>query len=268
MVGVTAITAIVSGAAPAFQIGRTDVNAILKHEGRGSSSFGAGKLSKVLVIGEVALSCALLVGAGLMTKSITKFSNYDYKFDTENLFTARIGLFETAFPDREDRARFWERLKVRLEGLPAARAVTLTNSLPGTGAGRNRFGFEGETYETDQDYPRARVATVATDFFRTFGVDIVRGRDFALQDDADALEVVLVNQPFVDRFFSGDDPIGRRIKEGTSESEGNWKTIVGVVPDMDMEGFDPGAEGGAGYYVATPVDPFWRCVILLMYLHL
>ena len=249
VLAITVMTALIAGAAPAFQIARTDVNAILKDEARGSSGFRSGKLSKVLVIGEVALSCALLVGAGLMTRSITKLSNYDYPFATENIFTARVGLFETDYPTPEARGRLWRDLKQRMEALPAARAAALTNALPALGTGGRRFAIEGQTYETDQDYPRARTKVISSDFFETFDVAVTRGRDFNLQDDTDALEVVIVNQRFAERFFPGDDPIGRRIREGASQSQANWKTIVGVVPDLRMQGFDADAADPAGYYV-------------------
>ncbi|UCG88684.1 MAG: ABC transporter permease [Gemmatimonadota bacterium] len=98
VVAMTAVTALVSGVVPAVQIARTDVNSVLKDESRGAAGFRAARLSKVLVAGEVALSCALLVGAGLMTKSITKLNNYQFNFDTERIFTARVGIFETDYP--------------------------------------------------------------------------------------------------------------------------------------------------------------------------
>ncbi len=248
VVSATALTALASGALPALQTLRTDVNSILKDENRGSSSFRASKLSKILVIGEVALSCALLVGAGLMTKSITKLNNFQFSFDTEHLFTARVGIFVTDYPTREDRGQFFRDLKERLETVPRAQSVALTDRLPATCCSNNRFALEGEAYETDQDYPVANMASISTDFFETFGVEALRGRDFSLMDDGDAPGVVLVNQRFAERFFPGEDPVGRRIREGTSSSEEDWRTIVGVVPNMQMQGFDQDTDP-AGYYV-------------------
>ena len=252
VVAVTALTAVFAGAAPAFQISKTDVNSVLKDEARGSSSFHAGKLSKVLVVGEIALSCALLVGAGLMTKSIVQLRNYAFDFATEDVFTARVGLFENDYPDRQARARFYRDRVQRLEAIPGAQSVALTNSLPGLGSGGRAFAIEGKTYETDQDYPTARTASITPNFFRTFDVDIRRGRDFTLQDDADAPEVVIVNQRFAERFFEGEDPIGRRIREGRADSEAEWKTIVGIAPNLGMNGMGNNQTDPAGYY--TPVE--------------
>ncbi|MCH7778472.1 MAG: ABC transporter permease, partial [Gemmatimonadetes bacterium] len=160
VVAVTALTAVLAGAAPAFQMSQTDVSSVLKDESRGSSSFHAGKLSKVLVVSEIALSCALLVGAGLMTKSIVQLRNYEFDFATEDVFTAEVGLFETDYPDREARGRFFTDLEQRLEAIPGAQSVALATNLPGLGGGGRRFAIEGETYETDQDYPVARVASI------------------------------------------------------------------------------------------------------------
>ena len=249
ILAVTALTAIAAGAAPAIQTARTDVNSILKDENRGSSSFRASKLSKVLIIGEVAMSCALLVGAGLMAKSITKLNNHEFQFDTDNIFSARAGIFEGDYPTLEDRHRFFRELKVRLEAVPGAQSVALTDMLPASCCSRSRFALEGETYQEDQDYPLVNTAAISTDFFSTFGVQTLRGRDLSLADDANAAEVVLINQGFADRYFAGDDPIGRRIREGTSESQEEWRTIVGVVPNMQMEGFDTERTDPAGYYV-------------------
>jgi predicted permease len=249
VVAVTVLTALASGALPSIQTARADVNSILKDENRGSSSFRASKITKVLIIGEVALSCALLVGAGLMTKTITKLNNYQFSFDTENIFTARVGIFETDYPTPEDRRQFFTDLKERLETVPGASSVALTDRLPAVCCGRMRFGIEGEVYETDQDYPRANTASISTDFFETFDVAVLRGRDFSLMNNAEAEGVVLVNQRFAERFFPGEDPVGRRIREGTSESEEEWRTIVGIVPNMQMESFDSEDTDPAGYYV-------------------
>ncbi len=249
VVAVTVLTAFASGALPAIQTAKTDVNSILKDENRGSSSFRASRLSKVLVIGEVALSCALLVGAGLMTKSISKLNNYSFEFETERIFTARIGIFETDYATPEERARFFRDLEERLRSVPGARSVALTDMLPTTCCNRSRLAIEGETYETDQDYPLANTASVSPGFFETFGSNMLSGRNFNIMDNADAADVVIVNQRFAERFFQGEQPVGRRIREGTSQSEQEWKTIVGVVPTSLMDTFDPDQNDPAGYYV-------------------
>jgi len=193
----------------------------------------------------------LLVGAGLMTKSITKLNNYQFAFDTENVFTARVGIFEADYATPEQRSRFFIDLKERLGAVPGARAASLTNMLPGACCGRSRFTIEGEVYDSDREYPRSNAASVTPDFFETFGVSVVRGRDFNIMDDAGAGQVAIVNRRFAEKFFPNQDPIGRRIREGSgvTADEWDWRTIVGVVPNMRMEAFVPDEDDPAGYYV-------------------
>jgi predicted permease len=250
VVGLTLLTALAAGAAPALQVARADVNGILKDESRGSSSFAMGRLSKILVIGEVALSCALLVGAGLMTKSIVKLSQRDYAFDPTTVFTSRVGLFETDYPDAEAREAFYEELVRELEALPGVKAAGLTNSLPTNFSPQTRIGLEGEVYNEDTDRPQVHSAMVTPRFFEMFGIGL-EGRDFNLADDRDAPRVAIVNRSFVERFFEGDDPVGRRFQVGTADTI-PWTTVVGVVADLDMSGFQAAGQPGsdpAGYYV-------------------
>ncbi len=253
VLGIVAVTALASGAAPALQISRTDVNGVLKDESRGSSSFQRGRLSRVLVVGQVALSCALLVGAGLMSKSMSQLGNRDYAFTKAGVFTARIGLFETEYPDVEARRDFYRRVAERLEAMPSATSVGITTALPGYPSGGAQIQVEGESYPTERDYPRVNRALATPGLFRTFLVDVLQGRDFTLQDDHDAQRVIIVNQRFVERFFPGQDPLGRRIREGGADSEEPWLTIVGVVPNLEMAAFNPEGDE-AGYYVPLAQD--------------
>jgi predicted permease len=172
----------------------------------------------------------------LVTKSLLNLRSYDFTFNTENVFTARVGLFDTDYPDRVARTRFFNDLLLRVEAVPGAQAVALSEAIPPGGAGGARFAIEGETYESDQDYPFTRTNGISPGFFETFEIELSRGRGFTAQDDADALPVAIVSQRFADRFFEGQDPIGRRIREGTAESEASWRTIVGVAPnDIEVE---------------------------------
>jgi predicted permease len=253
IVGVTVLTALLAGAAPAFYVLKTDVNATLKDESRGSSGVLGGRLTRVLVTAEIALSCALLIGAGLMVRSIVALRTYDYPYATENIFTARVGLFDTEYPTPEARRTFFQGLRDRLEALPGAQSVALTNSLP-TNTSRNDIGLAGEVYTREQDYPSAQNAAISTGFFQTFGVQVLRGRDFTASDGAASPRVAIVNQAFADKFFPGREALGQRFAERASrDSLGEWMTIVGVAPNLKMEGFDTDRPGAQGYYV-----PLWQ----------
>jgi len=246
--GATALTGFLVGAAPAFHVVRTDVNATLKDETRGSSGILGQRLTRTLVVAEVGLSCALLIGAGLMIKSIANLRSYDYPFATENVFTARVGLFETEYPDSSARRAFFRSLEQRLAAVPGARSVALTTNLPASNSGSS-IGIAGETYAREQDYPSVRMAAVTPGFFETFGVRVLAGRDFTASDDAGALRVAIVNEAFVARFFPDREALGQRFAERVGrDSLGAWMTIVGIVPDQKMEGFDP-SDPSEGYYV-------------------
>ena len=175
VVVLTVLTALVAGAAPALQVAKADVNGVLKDESRGSSSFHMGRLSKVLVIGEVALSCALLVAAGLVTKSMVQLSRQEYAFDPDGIFTARVGLFQSDYPEREDRQRFFDDLLRDLERLPTVRAAGLTSSTPAAGSGTVSIRLDGEVYEADGDRPLVHNIRVTPGFFDMIGVGLLTG---------------------------------------------------------------------------------------------
>ena len=248
VLGLVLIASLIAGIFPALQASGTNVSEVLKDESRGSSSLRMGRFSKGLIILEVALSCGLLAAAGLTTKSIVQLKNIDYKFALDDVFSARQGLFEADYPDDAARLRFYEDLQQRLAALPGVRSATIAASLPGgLQSGRSRFALEGESYDRDQDYPLTWRAVISTDYFQTFGVSVLQGRDFSLQDGSDALPVAIVNQSYVDKFFPGEDLIGRRLRLGTSNSEEPWLTVIGVVPDLHMAG--PENEEPWGIYV-------------------
>ena len=230
-VGLGVLATLASGALPALQASRPDVSEVLKDEARGSSSLRIGKLSKALVVFEIALSCGLLVAAGLMIKSVSKIRHMDPGFETANLLTARVG-FPAAYTDTVMQRRFFEELEPKLATLPGARNAALTSGLPGVGGGRGDFAVEGVQYATDRDYPRAGVSSVSPNFFSTFRLGVRRGRGVEQSDGETSLPVAVVSQRFADKHFKGQDALGRRIRVGGKESKQPWRTIVGVVPDV------------------------------------
>jgi putative ABC transport system permease protein len=232
IVGVAVLASLVSGLLPAIQSARADINEILKDESRGASSLHIGKLSRALVVFEVALSCGLLVAAGLMTKSVTKLRNIEPGFDQDNVFTARVG-FPAGMTDTVKQRLFFEQLPERLAQIPGAQATSVSSGLPGTNMGGERVIPEGKTYEREQDQPRARTLSVTPGFFDTFGIKVRQGRGFTLDDRAGNAPVAIVNQKFVDRHFRNVDPVGRRFRlPGSGRDSLTYRTIVGVVGNV------------------------------------
>lgn len=252
VMAITGMAAIAAGGVPAIKASGSDVNSVLKDESRGSSGMRIGKLSRILVIGEIAMSMALLVASGLMVKGVVKLNNEDYGFPTETIFTARVGVFPERFPDEASRLRFWEDVEQRVSQLPGVLSASMTGTLPGTGAFGGRFMVDGERYDADRDLPFARFAAVTPAFNETFEFEALQGRWIESTDNADGPHVAVVNEAFVERHFGGRPAIGRRVRLGGLESEQQWKEIVGVVPNHRMEGVgDPGQEeiNVPGFYV-------------------
>ncbi|MEM7417166.1 MAG: ABC transporter permease [Gemmatimonadota bacterium] len=243
IVGITGLGALAAGGVPALKASGPDVNSVLKDESRGSSGMRIGKLSRTLVIAEIAMSMALLVASGLMVKGVIKLNNEDYGFPTENIFTARIGVFPERFPDEAARLRFWEDVEQRVAQIPGVLAAGMTGSLPGTGSFGARFALDGISYEADRDLPIVRFAAVTPGFAETFEFEALQGRWLESTDNAEAPAVGVVNESFVERHFGGGDAIGRRVRLGNLDSDLEWMEIVGVVPNHRMEGVgDPGQE--------------------------
>ncbi len=229
---VTATAAsVVAGVLPAWQASRTDISEVLKDESRGASSLRIGRMSRALVVFEIALSCGLLVAAGLMVKSITNLRSVDYGFTTENIYTSRLG-FPAGYTDTLAQKRFYEQLQQRLTVLPGVDAASIMSRLPGLDGGGARFAIEGQAYAKDEDYPRTASLAVSPGFFETFQLPVQQGRGIEARDRAESEPVVVVNQRFVRQFFNGENALGRRIRFGDSRAQNEpWMTIVGVVPE-------------------------------------
>ncbi|MGH7460818.1 MAG: ABC transporter permease, partial [Longimicrobiales bacterium] len=229
--GITVLTTAFSGIIPALQASRAQVTDVLKDESRGSSSFRLGRVSRALVVFEIALSCGLLVAAGLTIKSVVKLRNVNLGFDSSNVFTARVSLDEVSYPQPATYVQFYENLVPRLAALPGVKAVSLASSLPGVGEGNYAFAVEGVTYDRDQDFPNAPRIAIQPGYFQMLGLKLLEGRDLNSADRADGLPVVLVNRSFARKYFPDQSAVGRRIRLGNSQSTRPWLTIAGVVPD-------------------------------------
>ncbi len=242
----TLMAALFAGLVPALQASRTDPGTMLRDESRTASSFRLGRFLRAVVVGEIALACALLVGSGLMVRSIANLRTMDLGFETEGILTARIGLFETVYPEETDRRRFFDNLLERLAATPGVESAALTSSLPTSGRDGTAYAVEGKVYEQRNDYPATRLAAVSSNFFATFDIPILEGRGFSGQDREETQPVVVVNRSFADQEWPGKDPLGRRIRFGRGDQEEPWLTVVGVAADAGMS--DLGDDDQDGIY--------------------
>ena len=234
VIAVAVVASVVSGLAPAIQSARLDINAILKDESHAASSLRAGRLSRAIVIVEIAVSSAILLASGFITRSIINLRNVDPGFTTSGILTARVTL--TTSDTLRQRA-FFETLERDLARAPRRNGVYLGSGLPGSGWMPRHLTVEGRAYQDERDHPVVRTLAVTPGFFSTFGVRIIRGREIRAPDRTGAERVAVVSQSFVQRHFRDADPIGKRISIG-SEPSAPWLTIVGVMPTLVSASFD------------------------------
>src|SRR5262249_13441790 len=159
---------------------------------------------------EVALSCALLVAAGLMVKSIVRANTVRPGYETKRVLTARVG-FPSSSADTIAQWRFFDQLLERIATLPGVEAAAMSSGLPGTRASfsRTRFGVEGGSYRDDDARPVSRFAAVSPSFFTTLEIPVIAGRPFTPADRDGSEPVAVVTRSFARRYLRG-DPVGQR----------------------------------------------------------
>jgi putative ABC transport system permease protein len=237
---VSIVTGILFGLAPALQISKSNVNEHLKEGGRsGGSGKRASKTTDALLIGQIGLTIVLLVGAGLMIRSFLITQQFDIGVNTQNLVTVQLGLPNARYPQPADRVAFQERLTERLAGLPGVDSLTIVSQPPAGGGAMRTLKIEGrEMTDANNRLPAVALITVVPDYFEALDLAIRRGRGFTATDGAAGGEAVIVNEPFVARYFPDADPLGMRLRLGTDLNRGTedlaapWLTIVGVSPPV------------------------------------
>jgi predicted permease len=240
--GVAVVTAIVFGLAPALQAAGGELVNPLRDSGKGTSGgYRGGRLSRALVVGEVALSLVLLAGAGLLMRSFLALQTVDLGLDVENVLYAPMSLGASQHKTAAAETRFLSQVLARVRAVPGVLGATTTTGLPVYGGWENEIEIPGVTLD---DPSRALIQLCSDGYFQTLGIRLLQGRDLTPQDLADARRVAVVNRAFVERYLSGRDPIGRRFKVKTQAlqiaPEDPGFEIVGVVADAKNRGIqDP-----------------------------
>ena len=231
---VSILTAIVFTLLPALKASRPDINEVLK-AGAKSATSSSSLWRDSLVVAEVALGLVLLIGAGLMMRSFASLTNVHPGFDPQNVLTARITLSGPAYEDPDARKRYVNQTIERLKALPGVESAALVAPMPFSGAEiGGDFKIEGQNAEPGRE-PVANVRNVTPEYFQTIRIPLLKGRYFSEQDQRGDAGVAIVNETFARRYFTNDDPLGKRIKElGVNQNEGDPKQyeIVGVVGDV------------------------------------
>jgi putative ABC transport system permease protein len=248
--GVSVLAGLLFGLAPLVPAGRLDLQAVLKEGGRGTDGTGSRHVRQLLVISEVALALLLLLGAGLMTKSLLRLWSVDPGFRPQGVLalTARFPYFR--IEDPKDRAALYRQALNRLESLPGVESVGANTDMPLSGTEvwhRVDFALPGQSPDEAQLNPEANLQRITAGYFSTLGIPLLRGRLFedALEQDG-APRSAIINRSFAERLWPGQDPLGKRVILGQGDRRKEW-TVVGVVGDVRHQGLD--REEGLDLYV-------------------
>jgi putative ABC transport system permease protein len=233
---VSVLTGILFGLVPAWQASRTVVGAVLKEGGRSATTSGGRWVRNTLLVGEVALSIVLLVGAVLLLRSFVKLTNVDPGFRPERVLAFRVALPPASYREDHQRVAFFDRLLDRLQRIPGAGAAGMIQSLPIRNDYMLSFAIQGRPEARPGDEPSANHRVVSPDYFKTLGIPLLRGRTFTTHDVEKSPMVALVDEAFAARHFAGEEPIGRGLDIGNG-SDGFYE-IVGVVGNVNYGGLD------------------------------
>ncbi|HZN08480.1 MAG TPA: ABC transporter permease [Pyrinomonadaceae bacterium] len=239
--GVSTLTGVVFGLAPALHASRPDPGNMLKDAGRGSSHSGRNWMRSGLIVSEVALSLMLLAGAGLLINSFWRLLHTDAGFDGKGVLALDIPLNRTKYTTPEQRSAAFEQLVARMKTIPGVRDASVVSNVPLTDFDEElSFQVEGrEPYKPGEE-AASDYTVIGNDYFRTMQINVLRGRVFTSQDTATSPRVIIVSDAFVKRYFPNEEPIGRRIIfDGPNKVP---REIVGVVGDVRRNGLDVDVE--------------------------
>ncbi|HVI82511.1 MAG TPA: ABC transporter permease [Chthoniobacterales bacterium] len=265
IIAITLASTLISGLVPAYLSARRNTAEIMKEGGRGNTSRLVNIITRVLVVGQIALTAALLIAATLQIKSIRNQTKLDYGYDESAVYSARMALMEGAYPNEDARRQFFVRAVRALRANPQFDAAAMSDRFRMTFAPNGQYEVDGQNYLTDRDRPRGNFESVSDNYFSTLGLKILEGRDFTADDSDIKQPVAIVNTSFARKYWGNQSPLGHKVRIFNPAQPQLWRTIVGVVPDLLMQGpFDQQTES-AGFYMpllgASPATQF--CTILV-----
>ncbi|HEV3469189.1 MAG TPA: ABC transporter permease [Pyrinomonadaceae bacterium] len=262
-------TGVLFGLMPALDASRADLQEAMKEGRRASGTKRSGRLRAALVVSEVAVALVLLVGAGLLVKSLLRMLSVDPGFRVENLLTMRVNLTPQRFAgdtDGSQRAAFFEELLRRAGNLPGVEGAAAVSNLPLSGDGGTGTPSVVGREEPAGGWSEAHLRVVSPNYFDVMGVRVQAGRGFTERDRVGTSPVILVNRTFAERNFGGEDPTGQRVTFRFTQGQPPFE-IVGVVGDEKIKSLDAqttpviyfpmlqGPDSSAALVVRTASDP-------------
>jgi putative ABC transport system permease protein len=264
--GVTLVTALLFGLFPAWNLSKTKLETVLKDEGSRSGTAGRQRqrLQSALITVQVALACMLLIGAGLLARSLEATQTVPLGFDPEHLLAVRIELGSVRYGSAGHSLTFFEALLGKVRALPGVTAAALNPNPPFNGwSGVQLFGIAGEPDPKPGAEPAFEWQAVSTDYFRTMKIPLIAGRDFDESDLREDRKLVVIDQALANRFFPGQDAIGKQIHDYNERfgEPRRYYTIIGVTKDVLHD--SPGARV-AEFQAYLPFHTWLRDGILLV----
>jgi putative ABC transport system permease protein len=255
---VSLLTGIVFGFVPALQASRPDLNETLKESGRNTTgSAGHRRVRSLLVVSEIALSLMLLVGAGLLMRSFVKLQAVNPGFNPNHVLTMKLSLRGPNYVKGAPVIAFHDQLIQKIKTLHGVKAVATRSHVPiaaDDGYANLSFAIEGRLPDA-ANRSTAFYNAVSPDYFQTMEIPVLEGRPFEAHDDRKSQSVIIINETLARRYFSGEDPIGRRMTLNDDPKEEDWATIVAIVKDTKPRVVDLTASPVAEMYMPFAQQP-------------
>jgi predicted permease len=256
------LAGVLAGLIPSLRFTRSDVNEALKQgQSRGSSDASGGKTRNLLVISEVALSLVLLIGAGLMVRTLWELRNVRPGFDSANVLTMRVAISADKFPLPSGQINFFQEVLQRVRALPGVESAGAIDSLPlGDGGSHQPFSIEGRPVLPMSEQPEVDVRLISPGYLRSMHVPIIRGRDLSDADAAGRPGAALISDALARRFWPNEDPVGKHI--ALTFFPDVVREIVGIVGDVKGDALDQTRPGDTIYVslaqLTLPPGQTWR----------
>jgi predicted permease len=244
---ISIVTGIIAGLLPAIRMTKTNVNDALKQGLGKTDSDSAGRRTRsILVVSEVALSLILLVGAGLMIRSLWVLSTLDPGFDPHGVLTMSLVLPKNKYSQPIEEFAFFDRVLAKVRVLPGVVSAGLIDDLPLNGDGSHQpIAIEGRPVQAMSDQPEVDTRVITPGYLSTMHIPLHRGRDFSSSDAPDRPGVVLISESMAKRFWPNEDPMGRHLTMTFFPDK--VREIVGVVGDVKLDGMDAATSSGTVY---------------------
>jgi putative ABC transport system permease protein len=255
-------TGFLAGILPAIRLTKTNVNDALKQGlGKTDSDSGGGRTRSILVVSEVALSLMLLVGAGLMIRSLWQLSAVDAGFDSHNLLTMTMVVTGSKYSGPIDEIAFYDRVLSKVRALPGVTSAGLIDTLPITQDGSHQpVAIEGRPVQAMSDQPEVDTRLISPGYFSVMHIPLHRGRDFSSADAPDRPATALISESMAKRFWPNEDAVGKHLT--MTFNPGKVREVIGIVGDVKLTGLDTASSDATIYLPMsqTSVVPYedWR----------